>query len=211
MRSLTPCSPLISALDHSWLVQHKPTYEIRYPDDLGAEGSTARTVSLHSGGSNGSAAPQRAVLSRAVTEDPYAEDDQQPLRNPPPARIHLGTIAELSDPDGRPPGFVCEPQPRAKVGELERRSEVLQRAASSGQILLAPPSELQGDAQPQTQGSDYFLYGPGPSAPGPGPAPVPLPVPAASADVDETDGGGQRGVVASAGEEEREDRQDYER
>ncbi|KAJ7502442.1 kinase-like domain-containing protein [Mycena galericulata] len=167
-----------------WLAGHKQTYEVKYPDDFNAGDSHARTESLQSGGSNPVEPPKRPVQLRAVTVDPYADDYALFLPRAP-------TVDPYGDND--PPAATTRLRPIAETRELERRSDVLQRAETSGEELIQPSPGMQGYPQSHSQESEY-IYG-GPSAPAVAPAPPPGLVPT-SVEACETDRGVQKRTFA---------------
>ncbi|KAJ7141161.1 kinase-like domain-containing protein [Mycena epipterygia] len=170
---------LEDALYHPWLLTHKRTYELKYPsDDLAAGGSLSCTASLPSQGSNPSAPQQRAVTvdpyadddpqllqdtpTRAVTEDPYDEDLQLPnatnLRTSPSAPAPLETFAEIPGLQFVAPA--CPSTPTAQHTTMAGLA-MLQRPEASGRKLIEPAAAIQ-------QNSESFMYGSAPAlVPGP--------------------------------------------
>ncbi|KAJ7782491.1 kinase-like domain-containing protein [Mycena maculata] len=161
-----------------WLKMHKHTYEIQYPDDLPTGESLARTESLHSGTSNPVEPPE---LMRAVTVDPYADDDgARPI-----------TRAVTVDPydDDPYPHAPTRLNPIAETGDLEPRSDV----ATTGQNLVEPLPGIQGYAQSYSQ-EEAYIYG---LLPAPAQLAVPLPGPATTTvEIFEADRGAQKRMFA---------------
>lgn len=161
------------AESHPWLKNHKHAYEIKYPDDLSPEDSLARTASLGSGGSktNPVEPPARAVQMRAATVDPYADDDDVPL-------TRAVTVDPYADDDPYPPAAATRLEPIPEVGHLERRSDVLERAETSGANLI-PGMQYQSHSQ-----ESRYIYG----APSAAPALASVPPPGLVATSVETRG-----------------------
>ncbi|KAJ6594546.1 hypothetical protein B0H19DRAFT_1095953 [Mycena capillaripes] len=160
---------LVSAEEHPWLVGHKHTYQIDYPDELATKQSLTRTASLNSGASNPSGPPPRPAPARAVTEDPYADDYPQPspvvrkLRTPPPPAQHapVGTIAESGDLVSRFPSLNLETGtlPGLKAPRVKPDSRLVQRANDGQQ-----PRDLAANSATYVQDSiDKMLYGGAPT------------------------------------------------
>ncbi|KAJ7678676.1 kinase-like domain-containing protein [Mycena rosella] len=176
---------------HGWLVGHKHTYDLKYPDQRGD--SISRTASLSSGGGNSSAVPQRAV-----TVDPYADDDLQPPASPRNTRTgRLETVAEIPaitkagalerrQPCAAPPAI--EGYPDSQESSFLYGAPPAFVAPKAGALTVLPranPGALPAIKEYSVSQESEYLYGPVPAAP-----PALLPGPAGQ--VCETDGGAQK-------------------
>ncbi|KAJ7762470.1 kinase-like domain-containing protein [Mycena metata] len=93
--------------EHPWLLEHRPTYEIQYPDELESGNQPlTRTPSLSNSGLNShSERSYRTAVARAATEDPYADDFvSMPMPQPQPNvhQLRASPPVELAARSGRP-------------------------------------------------------------------------------------------------------------
>ncbi|KAJ7028574.1 kinase-like domain-containing protein, partial [Mycena alexandri] len=90
---------IASVDEHPWLLEHRPTYEIQYPDELESGNQPlTRTPSLSNSGLNSqSERSYRVALARAATEDPYADDFlQMPQPQPNVPQLRASPFVELA-------------------------------------------------------------------------------------------------------------------
>ncbi|KAJ7762466.1 hypothetical protein B0H16DRAFT_1455529 [Mycena metata] len=95
--------------EHPWLLEHRPTYEIQYPDELESGNQPlTRTPSLSNSGLNShSERSYRTTVACAATEDPYADDFvSMPMPQPQPNvhQLRASPPVELAAGSGRPGG-----------------------------------------------------------------------------------------------------------
>ncbi|KAJ7213011.1 kinase-like domain-containing protein [Mycena pura] len=150
---------LAVAQDHPWLLNHKHTYAIDYPEDPETE-ALRRTASLTIGGANGSGsvknknapndAPNDAppALMRAATVDPYADEDVHAA----PETVRTASVDPYADDDEPPP---LPPRRNARAAVVRTRyprlASIPETGAGEGEgeVLLPLPGLRQEQGQGQ--------------------------------------------------------------